>query len=464
MSRESLRSIPSVDRVLNAIGECDLPRPIVVACIRDTLKELRRATHPHTHDDVVALVRENLEGLRRLRIQSVINGTGILVHTNLGRAPLGQLVVAAQNDVATHYCNLEYDLPTGKRGRRAAYLEHALAILCKAEAATVVNNNAAALVLILQHLCQGNRPQVVISRGELIQIGGGFRIPEILQTSGAELVEVGTTNKTSLEDYERAVGASTGMILKVHRSNFFMDGFVSSPTTEELAALAKRKRIPLVEDLGSGAIVGTDEHAQVEHEPTPAEVLRHGVQLVCFSGDKLLGGPQAGIIAGRKRFVSGLKRHPLYRALRCDKLILAGLQAIVELYLEGNAGYAQHDGIPVIAMLATPVEHLRSRAEALIETLECKTLDISIRETEAQIGGGALPRSSIPSIALDIKPRSESVKTFAEGLRNSMPAVIGYVSGKSLRIDLRTVFPFQDHQLIDLLRNSATRERQVKDA
>jgi len=459
MSRESLRSIPSVDSVINAIGDHELPRPIVVASVRDTLSALRRQAEVPGRNHVIALVTENLDALRRSRIQPVINGTGVLVHTNLGRAPLGKDAIAAQGAIASQYCNLEYDIPTGKRGRRSAYLEHALAILCKSEAATVVNNNAAALVLIAQHLCKGPRPQVVISRGELIQIGGGFRIPEILEASGAELIEVGTTNKTSLGDYDRALGAATGMILKVHRSNFFMDGFVSSPTTEELASLAKRKRIPLVEDLGSGAIVSTDELARVEHEPTPTEVLKSGVQLVCFSGDKLLGGPQAGIIAGRKRLITGLKRHPLYRALRCDKLILASLQGTVDQYLESSA-----TDVPIVTMMGAPIENLQTRAKTLIETLESDSLEISIRDTEAQIGGGALPRSSIASIALVIKPLSGSVQDVAERLRYSTPAVIGYISGKSVCIDLRTVFPFQDQILAEALRRLATSQRQANDA
>ena len=458
MNRKVLRSIPSVDSVINAIGDQELPRPIVVACIRDTLSDLRRQAEVPSLGNIIALVTEKLEDLIRSRIQPVINGTGVLVHTNLGRAPLGQDAIAAQGEIANQYCNLEYDIPTGKRGRRAAYLEKALAILCKAEAATVVNNNAAALVLIVQHLCKGPRSQVVISRGELIQIGGGFRIPEILEASGAELVEVGTTNKTLLNDYDRALGASTGMILKVHRSNFFMEGFVSSPATEELALLTKRKRIPLVEDLGSGAVVSTDKLACVEHEPTPSEVLKSGVQLVCFSGDKLLGGPQAGIIVGRKRFITGLKRHPLYRALRCDKLILASLQGTVDQYLESSSAE-----VPVITMMGASLEGLRTRAKALIETLDDDAFEISVRDTHARIGGGALPRSSIASIALAIKPLSGNVQDLAERLRHSTPAVVGYISGKNICIDLRTVFSFQDQVLAKALRQLAKNQRTPSD-
>ena len=259
--------------------------------------------------------RAALRELRASRIQPVINGTGIIIHTNFGRAPLGSAVIETLSKIASNYNNLEYSLIGGARSVRAAYLEQSLALLCGAEAATVVNNNAAALVLILQYFCdpsrripallprrnepeQRRKNEVIISRGELIQIGGGFRIPEILESSGAMLREVGTTNKTSLRDYARAITRATAMILKVHRSNFYMDGFVESPPTEEIAKLARQKRVPFVEDLGSGAVIETQAIAGLEHEPTPAEVIRRGVDLVCFSGDKLLGGPQAGIIAG----------------------------------------------------------------------------------------------------------------------------------------------------------------------
>src|SRR5688572_7433253 len=302
MNQKTLRQIPSVEKVLQALGDTGLPRALVVTAVRRNLAELRKAKRIPEFEEVVAGVCASIEGLQLSRIQPVINGTGILVHTNLGRAPLGPAVVETLEAIGANYNNLEFDLSSGERGGRAAYLETCLSALCGAEAATVVNNCAAALVLILRHFAVAPRNEVIISRGELVQIGGGFRIPEILESSGAKLKEVGTTNKTSLNDYARAIGKQTGLILKVHRSNFFMGGFVESPSTEDLAALARKKRIPFVEDLGSGAMVSTDKLASVEHEPTPSEVLRRGVDLVCFSGDKLLGGPQAGIIAGKEKF------------------------------------------------------------------------------------------------------------------------------------------------------------------
>ena len=328
MKHSGLRGIPSVDQLAQALGDTGLPRPAAIATIRRELAALRKHGTIPGFEDILLRMRSALANLRASRIQPVINGTGILIHTNFGRAPLGPAVMEAVSRIGLHYNNLEYGLAEGERGGRAAYLEHNLALLCGAEAATVVNNGASALVLILRHFCgdeapvatgvRSNRPhqdqfrrnQVVISRGELIQIGGGFRIPDILEASGAQLREVGTTNKTSLTDFARAITRETALILKVHRSNFFMDGFVDSPSTEIIAKLARDKRIPFVEDLGSGAMIQTETFPGLEHEPTPAEVLRNGVDLVCFSGDKLFGGPQSGIIVGEAKLIVALKREP----------------------------------------------------------------------------------------------------------------------------------------------------------
>src|SRR5438093_3384670 len=354
MKAAALRSLPAVEKVLQSLGEVDVPRPVVVGVVRRELAELRSEKQIPDFDAVLARIRSSLDVLRRSRILPVINGTGVIVHTNLGRSPLGPAVVETLQAIAANYNNLEFDLSGGERGSRAAYLEHNLALLCGAEAATVVNNCAAALVLILRHFTSGERKEVIISRGELIQIGGGFRIPEILEASGARLREVGTTNKTSLNDYRHAIDKPTAMILKVHRSNFFMGGFVESPATEEIAVLAKKKRLPLVEDLGSGALVETEKLADLEHEPTPDEAMKRGVDLVCFSGDKLLGGPQAGIIAGKARRVAALKHEPVFRALRCDKLILSALQTTVDLYLSDRAA----DSIPALALLRVSSDEL----------------------------------------------------------------------------------------------------------
>ncbi len=454
-----LRGIPSVEKILQALGEARLPRPVVTALVRRELAALRAAKSIPDFDVVLVDIRRVLDRLHLSRIQPVINGTGILIHTNLGRSPLGPAVLATLASVGANYNNLEYDLATGERGGRATYLEHALALLCGAEAATVANNCAAALVLILRHCTAGERKEVVISRGELVQIGGGFRVPEILEASGARLREIGATNKTTLEDYAHAIGPATALILKVHRSNFFMGGFVESPSTEELSALARAKRIPFVEDLGSGAMVATEKCAAIEHEPTPAEVLKRGVDLVCFSGDKLLGGPQAGLIAGKAKLVKALKNEPFFRALRCDKLILAALQTTVDGYLGApipdsarnqrsteNAG--PEVGVPILQMLAIPNDALRARAEKIIKALADLPVLAKVGSGQAQPGGGTMPKSVIPSVTLDLLPSKMTLADLAARLRTGTVPVIGYVSGAHFKLDLRTIFPRQDEEVL----------------
>jgi L-seryl-tRNA(Ser) seleniumtransferase len=432
---------------------------VVVTAVRRYLRTLRSKTTVPGADAIVAGIRADLHRLRASRITPVINGTGILVHTNLGRAPLSADSLHALTAIGAGYSTLEYSLADGARGGRAAYLEHALAILCGAEAATVVNNNAAALVLIIDHFCRSadvdqgrlgrgrlsGRPEVVISRGELLQIGGGFRIPEILEARGARLREVGTTNQTSVSDYARAITRNTALIMKVHRSNFFMDGFVDSPSTDELATLARKTRVPLVEDLGSGAIVQTQTVDGVEHEPTPSEVLKQGVDLVCFSGDKLFGGPQAGIIVGRKRMIDALKREPLFRALRCDKLTLSALESDVDTYLRGGLRS------PVIEMMQVTTDELRGRAERIVAALAGGTLSVRVGTGRAQIGGGTLPRSALPSVTIEVSHATLGPQALAARLRERPEPVIAYVGRGSLKLDLRTIFPHQDASVISAL-------------
>ena len=445
MKTSRLRAIPSVDRVLQELGDTGLPAPIVVHAVRRHLQSLRsRKTIPGT-DAIVAAIRSSLDRLRSSRLRPVINATGVLIHTNLGRAPLADDSIRALTSIGANYSTLEYSLADGTRGGRAQYLEHALAILCGAEAATVVNNNAAALVLILDHFCRAESSEVIISRGELLQIGGGFRIPDILETRGARLREVGTTNQTTTNDYARAITRNTALILKVHRSNFFMDGFVESPSAEDLAVLARRKRVPFVEDLGSGAVVQTQTVAGVEHEPTPAEVVKRGVDLVCFSGDKLLGGPQAGIIAGRKRMIDALKRHPLFRALRCDKLILSALECTVDAYLRGDTR------IPVLEMMRTSNDELRGRAERMAAALGGGPLRVRIGTGRAQLGGGTLPRSVLPSVTIEVSHPAVGAQVIAARLREQAEPVIAYVGRGTVKLDLRTIFPHQDATVIRAL-------------
>ena len=430
----TLRAIPGVDTLLEAVADCPLPRPLVVNTIRAELAAIRKAENIPDADAITETIRQRLDDLALSRLQPVINGTGVVVHTNLGRAPIAP-------PTNTGYTNLEIDLTTGRRGKRAAYVEQCLAELCGAEAAMVTNNCAAALVLIVRQLT-ATKKEVVISRGELVQIGGGFRIPDILETSDAVLREIGTTNRTNLEDYVKAIGADTGLLLKVHRCNFFMDGFVASPNRRELAALARKKRVPFVEDLGSGVLLPTEDWAEGHHETTPREVLKAGTDLVCFSGDKMLGGPQAGIIAGKTKHIAALKKHPFFRALRCDKLILTALQDAAETYLR-----AEGESLPLNQALQADPTTLKRRANKLAKALADLPLQVTVREGASQVGGGALPQATLPSITLDLVPDDMALKEFATRLRRAALPVIGVIQGQRFRLDLRTVFPEQDKAL-----------------
>lgn len=446
----SRRSIPAVSKVLEALGSVDLPRPVVVDTVRRELAARRKSDKPADLDDVVTAIRKALEQHQRGRLRPIINGTGVILHTNFGRAPLTPDVAQSVAAVAAGYSNIEFDLTSGARGQRASYLERNLAILCHAEAATVVNNCAAALVLVVKHFA-GSGGEVIISRGELVQIGGGFRIGEMLTAAGATLREVGATNRTSLDDYEAAINAKSALILTVHRSNFFMDGFVESTSLADLAKLARRRRLPLLADLGSGALDSRAEFL-VETEPTPADALKKGTDLVCFSGDKLFGGPQAGIIAGRRRFVTALKREPIFRALRCDKLCLAALQKTVDLHLRDSTAE-----IPALALLRLSKDELRARAAAMFDRLRGLPAQISIGRGAGKVGGGTLPRSVIPSITIDIVPAAGSLDEFAAAMRHHNPPVVGYISGNCFRLDLRTIFPPQDEAVVDAIRAATSR-------
>jgi L-seryl-tRNA(Ser) seleniumtransferase len=446
LKSRSRRSIPAVNRVLDALGDYDLPWPLIVDLVRRDLSRLRAKTEIPEFGSIVDLVRRSVTELRATRLQPVVNGTGIIIHTNFGRAPLASEAIRALGEIGSTYSNLEYDLVTGERGPRGIYIENALALLCETESATVVNNCAAALVLIVRHFTK-TKSEIVISRGEMVQIGGGFRIGEIIEAAGAKLREVGATNKTTLIDYAKAIGRNTALILKVHRSNFFMSGFVESPSSAEIATLARKKRVPFIEDLGSGAIVATERLGIVEHEPTPVEALKDGADLVCFSGDKLFGGPQAGIIAGKKRFIAALKREPLFRALRCDKLIFAALQTTVDLHLNQSASE-----IPAIDLLQVSEDELRARATAIARRLETLSVRIASGRGKVKVGGGTLPRSTVSSVTIEIVPKNCSLADFAASLRASNPPVIGYIANERFKLDLRTIFPHQDDAVVDAIR------------
>jgi len=405
-----LRDLPSVDELARASDD-----PLAVEAARSLLararEEIRAGVDP---GDLASRLRDELAALRRPRLRRVINATGVLVHTNLGRAPLAEEALDRVVASARGYSNLEYDLSSGARGSRQDHVAAILRRLTGAESALVVNNNAAAVMLALAALAEGR--EVLVSRGELIEIGDGFRIPDVLGRSGARLREVGTTNRTRAADYERAIGPETAVLLRVHQSNFRVVGFTEQPTVRDLAHVADRHNLPLVDDLGSGVLV------ELPGEPSAKEALAAGADLVTFSGDKLLGGPQAGIVVGRSDLVERLRRHPLQRALRADKLTIAALEGTLALYLEAP------ERIPVLRMLRETADDVRARASRLAELV-----DGSLEETVARVGGGALPLAEIPSFACAVE------ESLAAPLRAGEPPVVGIVRDGRLLLDCRTL-------------------------
>ena len=453
--QQALRELPSVETLVkNLTLENSLPRALITSFVQREIQLHRKeilSGASKTRTEIEQDITTHLKAFTASRLQPVINATGVVIHTNLGRSPLGAAAAKKLTEIATGYCNLEFNLPEGNRGKRAGYLETALASLLEAEAATAVNNCAAALVLTLRHLCKDDKNEVIVSRSELVEIGGGFRIPEILETSGAKLVEVGATNKTHLDDYAKAISPNTAMILKVHRSNFYIGGFTEEPEVTEIAALAHEHCLPLVEDIGSGAMMNTDELAPIDHEPTPQEALRNGIDLICFSGDKLLGGPQSGIIAGKTELVAGIKKEPFFRAVRCDKLILTVLQECIDTYLSTKSTPSP-SGVPALEFISEDTLVLKNRAEKIIAKLpEALQAQCQISDTTARTGGGTMPKSEIPSIAISITPKEISLNQLAKRLRIETPAVVGTVESGQFHLDLRTVFPHQDEALISRL-------------
>jgi len=413
-----LRDLPSVDRLLGDDVLGAAPRPLAAAAARSALERARATIRAGEEPgDLVALARAELQRLGTPALRRVLNATGVIVHTNLGRAPLAEAALTRALDVGGSYSNLELDLESGTRGSRQDHVADALCRLTGAEAALVVNNNAAAVLLALAALAAGR--EVVVSRGELIEIGDGFRIPDVLAHSGARMVEVGTTNRTRAADFERAIGPETALLLRVHQSNFRIVGFTESPTTEDLAQVAHDASLWLVDDLGSGSL------GNVGDEPTAASSIASGADLVCFSGDKLLGGPQAGIVVGRRALVERLRRHPLQRALRADKLSLAALEGTLALHEDPERARAE---IPVLRMLDEPLERVRERAERLAGLVGGE-----VEETVARVGGGALPLAELPSAACAIE------EELAAPLRFGDPPVLGIVRDGRLLLDARTL-------------------------
>ena len=410
-----LRDLPSVDELVR-----DLDDPLAVDAARSVLdrarEEIRAGADP---GDLRARLVAELSAVRTPSLRRVLNATGVIVHTNLGRAPLAEEALAHVVETSRGYSNLELDLRDGARGSRQDHVAAILRRLTGAEAALVVNNNAAAMLLALSALAAGR--EVIVSRGELIEIGDGFRIPDVLTRSGARLVEVGTTNRTRAKDYERAVRAETALLLRVHQSNFRVVGFTELPRLGELAAVARRHGIPLLDDLGSGVLAGSSP-LHGDSEPAARDSLAAGADLVCFSGDKLLGGPQAGIIVGRAELVERLRVDPLHRAVRAGKLTLAALEGTLRLYLDSP------ERIPVLRMLREDDAAVRARAERLAGLVGGE-----VEETVARVGGGALPLAELPSFACAV------AESLAKPLRLGSPAVVGIVRDAKLLLDCRTL-------------------------
>jgi len=450
--QELLRKIPSVEEILSREETIELlknyPRSVVVDSIRKGLQKLReeilkKEDLSELNESIFS--KENLSSIFQKEIElqmihslrRVINATGVVIHTNLGRAPLSDSAIARIIEVSRSYSNLEYNLEFGERGDRHSHVENILCRLSGAESAMVVNNNAGAVLLALNTLAEGR--EVIVSRSELVEIGGSFRIPDVMKRSGAILKEVGTTNRTHLSDYKNAIGPQTALLLKVHRSNFRILGFTSEVSLKEIVELGKQHHLPVVNDLGSGCFIDLSQYG-LEKEPTVQESISSGVDIVTFSGDKLLGGPQAGIILGKKNFIEPMKVNPLTRALRIDKLTLSGLESTLLLYLDEKRAVNE---IPVLRMLCLDQKKLKQRAKRLFKRLSEgieKYAKINLKEDFSQVGGGALPLQELKTIVVSIKPLIFSVNKLEENLRKGDPPIIARISKDELILDMRTIF------------------------
>ncbi|AZR73213.1 L-seryl-tRNA(Sec) selenium transferase [Anoxybacter fermentans] len=460
MKQEYLRKIPAVNRLLQTTEIQNIlteyPHDLVVDLINQVLDKKRRdileeTTDPEKLDlSIEGLAREAKEAILAYmapRLKKVINATGTVLHTNLGRAVLSEKAADALAQIARTYSNLEYDLKEGKRGSRYTLVTDLLCRLTGAEDALVVNNNAAAVLLVLSTLAKGK--EVIISRGELVEIGGSFRMHEVMKISGCTLVEVGSTNKTHLYDYENAITSETGLLVKVHTSNYQIVGFSKSVENKELVELAHKYQIPVFEDLGSGVLINLEKYG-IAHEPTVQEAVSHGVDLVSFSGDKLLGGPQAGIIVGKKEYIQRLKRNHLLRALRVDKFTLAALEVTLKHYLREEEAMNE---IPTLRMLKLTADVIKKRVEKFAQRLKETLNEVEIRVVEGRsmVGGGSLPLEEIPTWLVGVKFNRISTTDAEIQLRQGEVPVICRIQDDELLFDLRTVFPDQEDEILEAL-------------
>jgi len=463
-----LRKIPKVDELLATQEVKELlkihPNEVVREGIRNGLERLRQAIlstekaeeniqeEAFSLSNLLPLFEEEIAKQVNPNLRRAINATGVVIHTNLGRSPLSERALRGVEEVSRGYSNLEYDLIKGARGSRYVHVEEILLHLSKAEGGLVVNNNAGAVLLALNTLAAGR--EVIVSRGELVEIGGAFRIPDVMAKSGGTLREVGTTNRVHLRDYEEAISENTGLLLKVHTSNYRVVGFTSEISLEELVRLGAKHNLPVMNDLGSGCFIDLSAYG-MEKEPTAQEAIKTGAGVVTFSGDKLLGGPQAGIILGKKDLIDTIKANPLNRALRIDKLTLAALEATLIAYLSEGEAIKE---IPTLRMLTIPLAELRKRARRLQHLLEQETEGavIEIIQATSQVGGGALPLQDLPTWAVAVKPQKASVEALEAALRNQAPPIIARITDDRLCLDLRTIqadeFPLITHAMAQALR------------
>lgn len=451
-----LRRLPAVKGLLEALvaEQANTPQPIATVWLHEAVtavldqaraEALHRGEVPD-RETLLSRAREEARRRARMHLRPLINATGVAIHTNLGRSPLPEEVLAAVSAVARQYSTLEYDLARGRRGSRHSHVDALLARLSGAEAAMVVNNNAAAVLLALSTLARGR--EAIVSRGQLVEIGGSFRIPDVMALSGAILREVGTTNKTHLADYERAINEATALVVKVHTSNFRLIGFTAQPTTAELVALAHRHGLPVMEDLGSGSLIPF--RLGEWEEPTVDEVVQAGVDVVTFSGDKLLGGPQAGLVVGRREYIEAMKKNPLARAVRVDKMTLAALEVVLRWYWEGRG-----EELTLWQMLKAEPQALRRRARRWLSALR-RALSpdhrLWVEEDSSEVGGGSMPGTRLPTYVLAVSPAPPlSVTALEERLRAGDPPVVARIAKDSLRLDPRTVLPHQDAALLGAL-------------
>lgn len=458
---ERLREIPSVDEILkNPVCEKWLkahPRPLVLKAIRDVLQKKREdilkggpepISGSLSTDTILLDIEKTLKEISGFSLKPLINATGIIIHTNLGRSILSQRSIRNMERIGRRYSNLEYDIEEGERGKRYTHLEEILKTLTGTEASLVVNNNAAAVLIVLNTLAEGR--EVVVSRGELIEIGGSFRIPEVMERSGAILREVGTTNKTHLRDYEKAINEKTALLLKVHPSNYRVLGFTEEVSLQDMVILGQKNGIPVMNDLGSGCLIDLKKYG-IYGEPTVKEILKSGVDIVTFSGDKLLGGPQAGIILGKKAYIDRIRRNPLARAVRIDKLTLSAMEATLREYLDEEKALKE---IPTLRMLTQPLEDIKRRArkiERLLKTVNNSKFTIKVEKDSSHAGGGSLPLVNLPTFVVTLSPVQGSRFTVNElemKLRLGENPVISRIKDDSLLLDARTI---QDDEIKELV-------------